>query len=217
MTARPLIVIFDRQHAGKPSRGPGSGMGEDLGAVMRTPAKDHYEADLTLAYIGHAVEALGKQSDVPVQVHVIDPLTTPPRLTYAQRQARANDIARQAPGARVAYVACHMNAGGGSYALVQHDHRSVRGQALAGYIAEQFGWRLPVGRTRVEPATGAWARGAPCIAGVYSGPANICGVLVEPLFLDCPAHVAHITSGQGLPAIGHAIAAGLLAWHESAP
>jgi hypothetical protein len=53
---------------------------------------------------------------------------------YRERHAQAGEEARGAR--RAAYVACHVNAGGGDYGLVVFDGRSVAGRALAGRLVE---------------------------------------------------------------------------------
>lgn len=206
-----MIVICDRQHAGKPDRGPGAGRPEDMGAVMHGAADARYEADITLAYITEAAALLRAAGAV---VHVIDPLTTPPRLSYVARHERAKSVARANPDRPVLYLACHMNAGGGDYALCQHDERSKAGRRAADAIGAALADRLPVSRVLIRPTSGDWSRGAPCIAGIYTGPANICAVLVEPLFLDRPEHVACLET-DGVKRIAQAIAVGALAWGQT--
>ena len=206
MTDR-LLVVFDRQHVGKPSRGPGTAMGEDRGALLRGTAADRSEADLTPIYYTRAAEVL---STAGAGVRIIDPLTDPPRLSYGARHERVKWWAREA-GTQVVYLACHLNAGGGNYAVTGHDHRSSSGRAVARAIAARLGGLPAVARSRVEARTGSWARGAPCIQGVYDGPVHLRGVLLEPLFVDHREHVQYIEAG-GLAEVGQAIADGLLDW-----
>jgi hypothetical protein len=52
-------------------------------------------------------------------------------------------------------------------------------------------------------------RGISCISGIYQGPANLCAVLVEPLFLSCPAHQRFLING-GAVTIGKRLAEGLI-------
>lgn len=217
MTMR-MMVVLDRQHAGKPGRGPGSGRPEDMGATMRRPPLPAWhEADLTLRYIEAARDALLLHDGI--EVRIIDPLTNGPRLSYGARQEMAKWWARKDAGmlldapVPVVYVACHLNAGGGDYGMVGHDPRSSTGRDIARYVADQVEWRLPVSRCRVEALEGRWARGLSCIEGIYSGPANIAGILYEPLFLDHPRHTAAIEA-EGLRWAGLALASGLLGWAE---
>lgn len=207
MTA-PLMVIFDRQHAGKVGRGPGEARSEDLGALMRGSTRDTMEADLTPFYIAAARAHL---ESAGTAVRIIDPLTDGPRLSYGARQERAKWWAKQHPDHELVYLACHLNAGGGDYAITGHDPRSASGRAVAQFIALQLATLPPVSRSRVEALRDAWARGLPCIEGVYSGPGNVRGVLLEPLFVDHREHVKFIEAG-GLTQVGNAIADGLLAW-----
>lgn len=209
-----LLVILDRQHAGKPGRGPGEARPEDMGAAMRTPdGRVAHEADLVMEYITEARAVLEAEG---AQVRVIDPLTEPPRMSYGARQERAKWWARQSPGSKVAYVACHLNAGHGDYAILGHDPRSQDGRAVAEHVADALDLTVPVlSRIRVEALTGKWARGLPCIEGIYSGPANLCGMLYEPLFVDHPSHQHYIQTG-GLRDVGACLARGIIAWARAA-
>ena len=49
---------------------------------------------------------------------------------YGQRHAEAIARAKAHPGMAAAYLACHVNAGGGTYALVEHDGEHVVGITL---------------------------------------------------------------------------------------
>jgi N-acetylmuramoyl-L-alanine amidase len=186
-----MLVILDRQHGDRRNGRP-----FDPGATFG-PLR---ETDLCDAYIAVAAEVLRSRG------HEVETFTTGP---YDLRHSRAVSLARGF-GVRVAYVACHVNAGGGSYALVEYDARSRGGTALAEALAEKLG-TLPEVTAGKTKALSPGARGFVCIDGIYSGPANIAAALVEPGFVDTEAH-AELWTPAGLQRIGTAIALAVEAW-----
>ena len=196
-----MIVIFDRQHYGKPGRSDmGAGYDIDADGVVENQER---EANLTMRYIEPAIEELKLKG---IEVHLLD------SGWYPNRHAEANNIARQNPGEKVAYLACHVNAGKGDYMVCLHDSRSQNGRGLANYITKsaQFD-RLPdVRRFLVRPAsaTNDWKRGYSCIRDIYLGPPNICGVVFEPYFIDQPAH-AYLSTAEGGEVIAESLVTGL--------
>lgn len=183
---RTTRVILDRQHLGKPSN-PGD-HGATYGALRET--------DLTEAYIASAVaslEAAGIGSTVLVEGE------------YADRQRQAIGIAKAEAG-RVLYVACHVNAGGGDYGLVEYDARSIGGAQAADALAALLPTLPGVSRGRTK-GLASNERGFICLGGVYAGPANLCGVIFEPGFIDATAH-AGLWTPDGLARVGSALAAG---------
>lgn len=186
-----MIAILDRQHLGKPSK-PG-----DHGAVHGALR----ETDLTDAYIAAAADALRRHG------HTVEVLV---EGEYGTRHHRAREIARGAPKTRCAYVACHVNAGGGTYGLVEYDARSTRGAQLADELAH--GLRaLPGVTTSRTKGLGAGERGWVCIDGIYAGPANLAGVIFEPGFIDAGGH-AGLWTAEGLTRIGTALALACEGW-----
>jgi len=204
------LALFDIQHVGRPSR-PG-----DLGAACDLDGDgvvepDEREVALVRQYVAEArtrLEAAG------VRVVVLE------HGEYRERHAQAGEEARGAR--RAAYVACHVNAGGGDYGLVVFDGRSVLGRALADRLCEALVMRCRPPLTRAvtswtasasdaSPYPRAWS----CIQGIYRGPAGLSGCLYEPFFLDRPDHAALATE-DGLRRVGAALAAGVLA-HLEAP
>ncbi len=206
-----MIVIFDRQHYGKPGR-------SDLGAAYDVDADgdigwQEREANLTPMYYEPAIAMLQAAGAV---VHVLD------SGWYHERHAEACRISRANPVEPVAYIACHVNAGGGDYAAVIHDARSRRGEDLAESLALALGEsRLPVARSIVRPAkaSGSWRRAFTTIKGVYAGTPEspstpwLCGVCFEPYFLDQPDH-ASLATREGGRRIAQALATGLLRWGQ---
>lgn len=194
------ILIIDRQHGEK---SPGN---IDPGAQVRIGDRRITELELTSAYaevLAAAVSGAGHQ------VIRID------SGGYGARNAHGNQIARDSPGERVLYLALHVNAGRGTYALAMHDHKSRGGAAAAEHLAPAMGALEGISRAKVVPceSIGWTSRAHRCIRGIWRGPANISGVLLEPFFIDS-AGGAHdqYREPAGLELVGQAIAAGALAY-----
>lgn len=206
-----MIVIFDRQHYGKPGR-------SDLGAAYDVDADgdigwQEREANLTPMYYEPAIPMLRASG---ARVHVID------SGWYHERHAEACRISRASPGEKTAYIACHVNAGGGDYAAVIHDARSRLGEDLAERIALSMGQgSLPVAKCIVRAAkpNGGWKRAFTTIKGVYAGTPEtpstpwLCGVCFEPYFLDQAAH-ASLSTRVGGRLIAQRLATGLIRWGQ---
>jgi hypothetical protein len=217
-----IHVVLDIQHAGNPARPTDMGASYDLDGDGVRGENGEREVDMVRGYVPAATDylrALGHR------------VTILESGTYAARHATAIRIARADPAVPVLYAACHTNAGGGAYGLLRPDYRSRRGLSAAGAIGFALAEHLPeLSTVRIEPlypnaATAAavgkdvstaqkvawWTRGWSCIDGIYSGPANLCGLLVEPAFLDSAAHRG-LWTPDGLTRIGEAIASGIHAW-----
>ena len=199
-----MIVIFDRQHYGKPGRSDmGAGYDIDADGVVEDQER---EANLTMRYIEPAIEALKLKGS---EVHLLD------SGWYPDRHTMANNIARQNPGEKVAYLACHVNAGKGDYMVCIHDSRSMNGRDLATSIAQTAAYRrMPDVRrflTRAANATNDWRRGYSTIKGIYLGPSNISGICFEPYFLDSTEH-SYLSTHEGGEIIAEALAHGIERW-----
>ena len=211
-------LLFDIQHAGRPDRPGDMGAAYDLDGDGVTGERGEREVDLVRAYVAAAAayaRSLG---------HTVTVLETG---TYGQRHATAIRIARAAPEVEHVYLACHTNAGGGSYGLVRPDYRSAGGLAAAERLAASLRTLPALSKVRVEPLypsaaaaaadgrdvsdagkVGWWTRGWGCIEGIWSGPANLCGVLVEPFFIDTARHKPLMTA-PGLVTVGQALVRGV--------
>jgi hypothetical protein len=219
-------LVLDVQHAGRRSRPGDTGASFDLDGDGARGGQGEREVDLVEGYVAAAVE---RCAELGLGCTVLR------SGEYGARHLEAARIARGA-GGLVAYLACHVNAGGGAYGLVRPDCRSDGGARLAASMALGLS-RLPelarpggLPGCRVEPlypsaraaaadrrevstpaAIGWWTRGWICVDGIYEGPSNLAGVLVEPLFIDSAAHRA-LTTTDGLRRVGRAIVDGARGW-----
>jgi N-acetylmuramoyl-L-alanine amidase len=119
---------------------------------------------------------------------------------YATRQ-----IAATALGANL-YLACHLNAGRGTYALVEYMDGGL-GAAVGKAITSELANSLPEvdsGKVVVLEPTD---RGAVCIRGFTAGPS----VILEPLFGDNAVH-QRLLSLAGLEMVGLGVARGVATW-----
>ena len=200
MTQRNGIVIFDRQHYGKPGGGE-LGAAYDLDHDGRI--EDHErEANLTPDYYLPARRMLEEKG---YQVFVLD------QGWYSARHREARRIAMLYPHCHVVYVACHVNAGGGKYSLVISDQRSTQGKHIAEEVSNATLTEGIPGLDRCITRRGtptAWTNGLNTIKGIYEGPRNIAGICFEPYFLDQPQH-HYAATQEGGEQIGAALAHGL--------
>lgn len=151
-----IKVVLDRQHKGKPNSA-------DQGAVFADGTTEAAHAE---RYIGVAVPLL-RASGIDVVV-----LTTG---SYSTRQARANELRADL------YVACHVNAGGGEYALTEY--ASDRGvpatsQRAARELLRASDDELDEKAVGPKPLRSG-ERGHTCVAG-----AHMPAVIYEPYFTN---------------------------------
>lgn len=184
-------VVFDWQHHGKPGK-------DDRGATY----EGLEETALSHGYIQAACDAL-EVAGVPTLVLGYG--------WYSARHAYVREAAKAVTG-KCVYVACHVNAGGGSYGLVCYDKRSRSGKHLSDAVSSELG-KL-VGKSRSEAASpSSWANAYNTISGVYEGPANLSGICYEPGFIDSEEN-RHLWYADGLVRVGEALAAGILNYLE---
>lgn len=220
-----MLVILDLQHRGKPGKND-LGASHDLNGDGVIQAHER-EANLTPIYAAAARMVLERAG---CEVEILQ------RGAYSTRHKRAAELASEARGL-VAYVACHLNKGGGDYGLVCYDFRSGNGGTLATEIARMMRKRFAGEVRRVLTGAAApehrpagiagrrwdllpkfdgavmWPRPFATIRGIYAGPGNLSGVCFEPLFMDTHSDLCN---EAGLERIGEALAAGLLAYFNKA-
>jgi N-acetylmuramoyl-L-alanine amidase len=207
----PIIIFIDIGHGDK-----GAGEPHDPGAtfdgrVERTQAEDY-------------ARRLGEMLAAEPGVRVVT-------LGTGSYDSRHRAVIAQAGAARGIYLQCHLNAGRGTYALIRPDARSQQGARAAALVAAALDAALPeVTSHRSDPlypsnaaaqAAGRktdgvgswWTRGFNCIDGVWSAP-RVCGLVVEPGFIDAPGHVS-LWTPEGRQRVAEAIAAGLLQWRAT--
>lgn len=217
-----IHLIVDIQHAGIPTRPGDMGATYDLDGDGVRGENGEREVDMVRAYAPVAADY------VRARGHRATILETG---TYGQRHATAIRIAQSDPSARCLYVASHLNAGGGRYGLLRPHYRSAGGAVAASIVGAMLSRRLPeLSEVRLDPLypdaatagkagrdvsdagrVGWWTRGWSCIDGIWTGPANLVGILCEPFFIDSAAHRA-LTTRAGLVRVGEAIGEGAMAW-----
>ena len=190
------FIILDRQHVGKPNKP------DDLGAYSEI-CQDHeahlvgqyfLEVECTLRALGHHVVTISDGY-------------------YSSRHKRANEFFAKAASASI-YLAGHLNAGGGDYSAVFHDHRSAMGADACQFIAAQLAKVEGLDNAKsIQANPTDWTKNAfHTIDGIFAGKG--CGVCLEPFFLDSRYH-RHLMNDNGLELVGHAIALGVDAWIRS--
>lgn len=173
-----MKIVLDYQHINKPHnpKDPGATMGH------------LQEIDCTIGYMNELRMKLQAAGHT-----VFFGLSG----TYSERHKFVNE--RIKPDL---YLAGHINAGGGRYALLELDHRAgFRTKNIAGHIADELVTGLPVSKCETRFLKSG-DRGFSCIGGV-----NASAILLEPLFIDTPEHLSILTND--LDKIGHAIFMGI--------
>lgn len=180
-------VIVDLGHLGKPSR-LDPGVVADLDGDGITAESGEREIDVTADVLMRTLVIL-----VPAGVRAAG------WGEYAQRHRRAAQIARDAPGVAHLYLQLHCDIPGAMRRAL-YDSRSTLGR-----VAAQRFSIADFEPTAASP-TNAWSRAHYCIAGIYAGPANICGLCVELGALENVAAVPGLVAERLADAI-HAWAA----------
>jgi N-acetylmuramoyl-L-alanine amidase len=179
-----MQVFLDRQHLGKPGRW------NDEGAKNAEVTETY----LTSQYI-FAAECHLMMKNIDVCV-----------LTdgwYTERHARVNEYAE----GKCVYIACHVNAGGGSYGASFYDYRSSAGSSLAQNVNVALANACPELESvkRIECRPDDWTKNAYYTIKNVGRPVALC---FEPLFIDCDAH-APLTTPEGIRRVGIALAEGI--------
>jgi N-acetylmuramoyl-L-alanine amidase len=199
-----LRVVLDVQHAFR-----GGVHAGDRGSIFHDSlGKSITEVDLTLAYVHAARDAILEASPGAL-VFVNDPSTGALVGPYSQRAAWA-----AMRGPVHAYIACHVNAGGGDYGLVSAStvdlRRSLGLRSAVAYELSQV--RLvQLASSHDSVLTRVLSRGDrgwPCVAfAAVSAPA----VLFEPFFGDDALELSRFRTPEGARSIGRALARGIAA------
>ena len=108
------------------------------------------------------------------------------------------------------YLACHLNAGRGRYALMEY-MTVTEGKLLASSIGQSLVQAFPVIVEHRTQGLSSTDRGAVCIARVES---PTVAVLCEPFFGDHPGHQALLAAPE-LGRVGEAIGEGVARWWRS--
>ena len=132
--------------------------------------------------------------------------------SYRKRNARAKFIAAKNSDMRIVHCYGHVNSNNppGQYGAYFYHPKSRLGKLAAETIAAEFeGWP-EFDRVRVFSADyNKWRNPYNVLRESYDAPPNLCGVLLEPYFIQHPKHLEFTTS-DGARRVGSAIAAGLI-------
>ncbi len=190
-----LKVAIDVQHLWKP---PPSD--RDHGAVFTLPDGRHTtEADAALLYAAALAAWLEGRGALVLRN---DPTRRVMVGRYADRHRTALSW-----GAQV-YLACHLNAGGGRYGLVEWLNGNP-GEPLANAIVGELRNIAEVGAAHGK-ALNAGERGTLCVQGCG---ARIAALILEPFFGDSPS-MQPLLAPARLLEVGAAIGSGVARWWE---
>lgn len=192
-----LRVVVDVQHLHRDGRHAG-----DRGAVFVLANKTKVtEAAAATMYAGALVSWLQERGATVLTNSPTRGILTGP---YSRRNAAANVFQASC------YLACHVNAGGGSYFAGEY-MVGTNAQPLADTVGQLVLERFPMVQAKKAVPLVQGQRGAVCIQGVdRSRPA----VILEPFFGDNPRHWPML-AGPQLKALGEAIGAGVALWWDS--
>jgi hypothetical protein len=157
-----------------------------------------YESQAALAYAAAAVSWLEARGAAVLTNHPTQNVLVG---SYSSRNRAA--VAWRAN----AYLACHVNAGGGNYASLEYMVGGP-GQQLGALIGDALLRACPEVVSVRTPALSRGQRGSVCIEGFPGA-----GLILEPFFGDYARHQV-LFGGPRLVAIGEAIGAGVAAWWE---
>tara|TARA_R110002126_G_scaffold290514_1_gene447686 strand:+ start:520 stop:1113 length:594 start_codon:yes stop_codon:yes gene_type:complete len=194
-----MIVFIDRQHSGKPNKIHDRGAGRDLDNDGNLSA-DEMESIWTARLSIQLEIAL---LDMGIQVM---PLSDG---IYKHRHERVNKYAELHPGPWI-YLAMHLNAGGGNYSAMFHDHRSAQGQQLATSMATQIKTDhacIESGKA-IKATSTDWTKNAYYTIRGVGKPIAIC---CEPFFMDTHAELLSI---KGMGSIATSMAKALNKWKK---
>ena len=190
-----LKVAVDVQHLWKPPPHQ-----HDRGAHFKlTGGATMWETDCSLIY----AQALGNWLR-DRGADVLENSAAP--MSYGARNRAANDWGADA------YLACHVNAGGGRYPLAMF-MSTTPGEALGFTILQRITAAFPVLAAPQLKPLHSNDRGAVCIEACSGRTAAI---VLEPFFGDRPEHQVIMTAPE-LGRLGRTIGEGLASWWEARP
>ena len=197
------MIFIDTGHGWK-----GSGQRYDPGTIMpvsapgesSTEPEPHRTEAVIVRHMGAALSFVLHQEGRP---HMM----VPDLGRYADRHRWVGErVALLGAGPHL-YVQLHVNAGAGSYALVEYDQRSGRGAEAAGIVAERLALLDGVTDGQVRSLSEG-ERGHTCISGIWPI-RGVCAILIEPGFIDQPSH-RHLWQPAGISAVAERLAQGIL-------
>jgi hypothetical protein len=212
----PILAILYPQHRTKADGwDPGAWADLDRDGIRELHEQ---EANITPLHGDACIAALAESNVQTARCNYGD---GPRFTTYASAWAwiglRSTAFRVANPGGRTAVLALHCNAGGGAYGAVFHVKGSTLGAVLGGALVAELR-RLPETRGNVRdlpayddrpgPPKPWLYRAASALRGVSSTPAYCFAALVEPGFLDTPAHAA-LWTPDGAKRIGESYARAL--------
>ena len=187
-------IVVDVQHLYRDGKHAG-----DRGAIFQLEGGATIaEAQATVVYAQALTEWLRSRG---AQVLTNDPVHGILVGPYSKRTAAAN--AYQAH----AFIACHVNAGGGAYALAEYQLAGL-GQAMGDMIGAKLVERFPEIRAHKCDPIMPGARGDVCVDGVSW---DVPALILEPFFGDTRRMQA-LFAHDRLVALGEAIGEGVAVW-----
>jgi len=194
-----LRIAVDVQHLYRPWP-----HAKDQGATFFLPGGIHLHETAATTLYAHSLIAWLRARGAEVLTN--DP---PRKILLGPYERREREAA--AWGAH-AYVACHVNADGGRYALVEAVNGTA-GVELAHAIAPAVAKGLPEISVGQVKRLSNRERGSVCVRFF---PPDRAAVIVEPFFGDTPRHQV-LFQAPRLIEVGEAIGDGVAAWWEARP
>jgi len=191
-----LRVAVDVQHLYKTSNPL------DRGAIFELPGGFHLAESQAVTVYAQALRAWLAARGAKVLTN--DPAAHVMVGSYYRRQKEAEKWGTNA------YLACHLNAGKGSYAALEYAAGSAGiglGTRIGSRLRDDFQEITSYKLVSLSPQ----ARGYVCIGGFLPG---LAAVLVEPFFGDNPRQ-QELLSTPRLVAVGESIGEGVARWWES--
>jgi hypothetical protein len=191
-----LRAAIDVQHAHRQGR-----HAADRGSIYTLPNGTHIaEADAATIYAAAMVSWLRARG---AAVLTNNPATGALCGPYSSRNHEANLWGASC------YVACHVNAGGGSYAATEY-MAGTSGDALGLSIRIQLGHDFPEIKSNRGVPLAQGQRGAVCIEAI--GP-NTAAIVLEPFFGDTPWQQG-LFAAPKLHQLGETTGEGIAQWWE---